>query len=218
MAASDVRPAEVITLVLPGERAHPAVAEILAELAAGRDISVLDLAFVVRTADEAVRTAGIRAELDQVGLGHVGSLELSAQALISDDDLSVIRDSLEPGTSAAVIAYEHSWARRLATAVRDAGGTVFLSRHAGQPADQQQAQGASREQQAVAESEAAVRAAEAEAAAAERAAGRYATLGSPPATGGDDLPSQLAYLARLRESGALSEAEFEAAKARMLTT
>jgi hypothetical protein len=73
------------------------------------------------------------------------------------------------------------------------------------------------ERRVVAESEAAVREAEAEAAAAERAAERYSTVGSRPACG-DDLVGQLADLASLRDSGAISAAEFEAAKARLLTT
>ena len=113
----------------------------------------------------------------------------------------MVRDWLRPGTSAAVIAYEHTWARRLARAVRDAGGMVMLSRSSGR-LDQ--------EQRVVAESEAAVREAEAE------AAERYTTVDSHP-TAHDDLVSQLADLARLLESGALSAAEFEAAKARLLT-
>lgn len=208
MADVDAGPAELMTLIFPGERAHPDVAEVLAGLATRRDISVLDLVFVSRAADGPVRIAGVRE--DHTGLG---SLETSTQGLISEEDLIAITDALEPGMSAALIAYEHSWARRLATVVRDAGGTVIFNRPAGLP----HALGTYREQQAVAESEAAVRQAEAEAAAAEQAAERYATLGSPQAVG-DDPVSQLAYLARLRESGALSEAEFETAKARLLAT
>lgn len=69
-------------------------------------------------------------------------------------------------------------------------------------------------QQAVAESEAAVREAEAEAAAAERAAEQYSTFGQR--AGGDDLVSRLDDLATLREAGVLSQAEFEAAKSKLL--
>jgi hypothetical protein len=65
-------------------------------------------------------------------------------------------------------------------------------------------------QNAVAQSEAAV----AEAAAAERAAERYSSGRPRPA--GDDLVSQLDDLAKLREAGVLSAAEFEAAKSRLL--
>lgn len=70
-------------------------------------------------------------------------------------------------------------------------------------------------QEAVAESQAAVREAESEAEAAERAAEQYSTFGSRPATR-DDLASQLDDLSRLRDKGALSQAEFEAAKSRLL--
>jgi len=204
MTSMDLGPAELITLIFPGERAHPSVAEVLAQLAAGRDIRLLDLVFVIRTSGDAVQVTGDRENLEDIGLGAV---QVSAPKLISEDDLGVVRDWLRPGTSAAVIAYEHTWARRLARAVRDAGGMVMLSRSSGR---------LDPEQQVVTESEAAVRDAEAEAAAAERDTERYATLGSHPAAH-DDLVSQLADLARLRESGALSAAEFEAAKARLLT-
>src|SRR5262249_10603842 len=55
-----------------------------------------------------------------------GSLEVHAQTLISEDDLDVVRDALEPGTSAALIVYEETWAREIGGAVRNAGGEVAL--------------------------------------------------------------------------------------------
>ena len=70
-----------------------------------------------------------------------------------------------------------------------------------------------------AEAEQAVAEAEAEAAAAERAAQQYATLGprAPQPTGGqDDVVSRLNDLARLRDAGVLSAAEFETAKSKLL--
>jgi hypothetical protein len=207
MTSVNGRTAELMALVFPGERAHPAVAEVLAEIAGGRDITVLDLAFVTRTSGDMVRIADAREDLGDTGPGPVRALNVSAPTFIGEDDLRMVRDWLRPGTSAAVIAYEHSWARRLAQAVRDVGGVLMLSPSSGHLAD---------ERRVVAESEAAVREAEAEAAAAERAAERYAAVASRPASG-DDLVSQLADLASLRASGALSAGEFEAAKARLLT-
>ena len=129
MTTPDLGPAELITLIFPGERADPGVAEVLIELAAGRDIRVLDLVFVIRTSSDLIRITGARENLDDIGLG---ALQVSSPKLISQDDLGVVRDWLRPGTSAAVIAYEHSWARRLARAVRDAGGMVMLGRSSGQ--------------------------------------------------------------------------------------
>ena len=88
-----------------------------------------------------------------------------------------------------------------------------INRRAAHRAQQQQHSAAYTEaEQAVAE-------AEAEAAAAEQAAQQYATLGSrppQPAAGQDDVVSRLDDLARLRDAGVLSAAEFEAAKAKLL--
>ena len=54
-------------------------------------------------------------------------MEIKAQTLVNEDDMEVIRDSLEPGTSAAIIVYEESWARGVASAVRKAGGEVAVA-------------------------------------------------------------------------------------------
>jgi uncharacterized protein DUF6325 len=208
MTATDLGPAELITLIFPGERAHPDMAEVLIELAAGRDIDVLDLAFVTRTADNLVQITRAGEDAYDVGLGAVRT---SAPKLISDEDLGPALDWLRPGTSAVVIAYEHSWARRLGRAVSNCGGIVMLSRSSSRLAEEQRAVAES--EAAAREAEAAVRQAEAEAAAARRAAERYSCLSAYP-----DLVSRLASLARLRESGMLSAAEFEEATAKLLAS
>src|SRR5438552_1074017 len=117
--AVDIEPVQLLVLGFPGERADPAVAGLLSEAVSGGYITVLDLTFLARTPDGLLRVSGVDANLDRVGLG---SLEIRAQALIQEDHLGVLRDSLKPGTSAAVIAYEHSLVRRLSGAAQDAGG------------------------------------------------------------------------------------------------
>jgi sRNA-binding protein len=88
-----------------------------------------------------------------------------------------------------------------------------INRRAARRAQQQQHSAAYNEaEQAVAE-------AEAEASAAEQAAQQYARLGprpQQPAAGQDDVVSRLDDLARLRDAGVLSAAEFEAAKGKLL--
>ncbi len=200
----DIGPLELIVLVFPGARANPAVAEILAGVVSGGYVTVLDLAFVARTSDGSLRTTDVEGDRHEIGLG---SLEISAKPLITKDQLDAVRDSLKPGTSAAVIAYEHSWVRRLAGTVTNAGGAIARTAMSTGTAS------------AATESDAAVREAEAEAAAAERAAEQYATFQprqAATADAGDDLVSQLRELAILRESGALTQQEFESAKSRLL--
>ena len=201
----DIGSVELIVLVFPGAGADPAVAEVLAEVTSGGHITVLDLAVLTRTPDGLVRITDVHENLDDTGFG---SLAIMAQPVITQDDLDAVRASLEPGKSAAIVAFEHSWTRRLAVAAENAGGAVIRT-------DAISGTGAA----AVAESEAAVREAEAAVAEAERAAEQYSTIRpQPSATGGNDMLTELAELARLRDMGALSEAEFEAAKVRLLSS
>ena len=215
----DIGPVGLVVLAFPDVRADPATVEMLSEVVSHGYVTVLDLVFLTRTPDGAVQVTDARDSFAGLGQGAAGG-----PSLISEDDLAVVRESIKPGTSAAVLVYEYSWPRRLAGTVGRAGGTVVL--HAQVPRDavsvrsahraERQATAQRSQQQAVAESEAAVREAEAEAEAAERAAERYSTMRPQRPPGGDDVTGQLSDLARLRESGAISQAEFEAAKSRLL--
>jgi hypothetical protein len=121
--AMDIGPVELVVLVFPGGRADPGTVEVLSEVVSQGHVTVLDLVFVTRTPDGFIRVADAHESL--AGIGR-GSFQLKGQALISEEDLDVVRDTIEPGSSAAVIAYEHSWARRLAATAGKAGGAVVL--------------------------------------------------------------------------------------------
>jgi uncharacterized membrane protein len=119
----DLGPVELVVLEFPGDRADPAVVEALADVVSKGYVTLLDLVFVSRDANERVTLTDADDDLSAVGFG---SLPLEARAMISEHDLDAVRDSLEPGTSAAVIVYEETWARRVATAVRAAGGEQLI--------------------------------------------------------------------------------------------
>jgi hypothetical protein len=119
----DVGPVELIVLQFPGQRADPGVTSVLADVVSRGYAAVLDLVFVALTPDGSLRVTDAGDNLDGVGLG---GLQPGARPLISRDDLDLMRDCLRPGTSAAVIAYEHRWPQRLAAAASDAGGQLAL--------------------------------------------------------------------------------------------
>ena len=50
------------------------------------------------------------------------SLETELAELLSEDDLLNIAEAIEPGSSAAVLIWENTWAVPFATAMRRAGG------------------------------------------------------------------------------------------------
>ncbi|QDQ99437.1 DUF1269 domain-containing protein [Tomitella fengzijianii] len=119
----DLGPVELVVLTFPGTRIDPAtVAEIQAIVDRGY-VTLLDLVYLARDEHGVLTQIDVDENLDDAGLG---GLSLEARALISDEDLEVVQESLQPGTSAALIVYEETWARRLAGQVREQGGEVAL--------------------------------------------------------------------------------------------
>lgn len=118
-----VGPVELLVLSFPQENADPEVISAVREVVDAGFITLLDLVFLSRSPSGEIREIDVSETLDDVGLGL---LEIQEQALISEDDLELARDTLDPGHSAAVIVYENSWARKVSGAVADAGGELTL--------------------------------------------------------------------------------------------
>lgn len=118
--AMDVGPVELIVLRFPDQRADPATTAVLTDAASRGYITVLDAVFVTRTSDGLLRVA------DDVEDMALGTLQIRRQALISEGDLELVRNSLPPGTSALVVVYEHRWTRHLASTAGQSGGDVAL--------------------------------------------------------------------------------------------
>ena len=53
--------------------------------------------------------------------------EGASTGVLSDDDLEEAAAALEPGTSAALLVYENSWAAPFAAAVRRSGGQLVAN-------------------------------------------------------------------------------------------
>src|SRR6478609_4348073 len=121
--AMPVGPVELLVVSFPSEVADPAVITAVQDVVASGFITVLDLVFLSRSQDGEIRELDVSESLDDHGLGQ---LEIQEQALISEDDLELARDTLDPGHSAAVSVYENSWARTVSGAVADAGGELTL--------------------------------------------------------------------------------------------
>lgn len=88
-------------------------------------IRIIDLAFVSKGEDGAVAVLGI-ADLGDA-LVEFAEFEGAASGLIHDDDIAQAGDVLEPGTAAALLVYENTWAAPFADAVRRSGGELVAS-------------------------------------------------------------------------------------------
>jgi hypothetical protein len=114
---------EIMVLEFPSDRVDPDVIVALSDAVDHEQVIVLDLLFLARGDDGSVRVVDADDELEEYGFGH---LVLGRTALLSADDLTCLRDGLEPGSSAAVVVYELTWSRRLVDAVYATGGQVAL--------------------------------------------------------------------------------------------
>lgn len=121
----EMGPIDYILVEWPGQQPNGEVAPHLVDLVERGLIRILDLAFVAKDEDGSV--AGI--ELADLGDGaaELSVFEGASSGLISDDDLTEAAAALEPGTSAALLVYENSWAGPFAAAVRRSGGQLVAS-------------------------------------------------------------------------------------------
>ena len=88
-------------------------------------IRILDLAFI--TKDEDGNVAGLA--IADVGeeVPEMTVFEGASSGLLDDDDITEAGGALEPGTSAALLVYENSWAGPFAAAVRRGGGQLVAN-------------------------------------------------------------------------------------------
>lgn len=123
-AAPDVEmgPIDYLIVEWPGRQPTGEAAPHLLDLVDRGLIRILDLAFIAKGEDGSVA----RMEIADVG-DEFAVFVGASSGLISDEDTDEAGAALEPGTSAAVLIYENSWAAPFATAMRRSGAQLVAS-------------------------------------------------------------------------------------------
>nr|WP_275044715.1 DUF6325 family protein [Microbacterium oxydans] len=86
-------------------------------------IRLLDFVIISKDADGTVTAIEIEDQTEEYGFGGI---ELAAAGIAGEEDIAELAELVEPGASAAVVAFELLYARRLAETVA-ASGAVVLS-------------------------------------------------------------------------------------------
>jgi hypothetical protein len=87
---------------------------------------VLDLVLIKKNLDGSVE--GFEShEFDDSELGELRSLENDLALLLAEEDVEKIGVALEPGSIAAVLVWENTWAAPFGSAVRRSGGQLVAS-------------------------------------------------------------------------------------------
>ena len=119
----EIGPVDYAVIAFPGNRFRGEIGPALADLVEAGTIRIIDVAFVGKDANGDAIAFEIT-ELDpdvQEGLDKAG---IEVGGLLNDDDLMDIAAGLEPNSSAALLVWENVWARKVAQAMRDAGGEL----------------------------------------------------------------------------------------------
>jgi uncharacterized membrane protein len=114
---------EIAVIEFPGSQFKGEIVPALAELVDAGIVTIIDLVFVTKGEDGTV--AGLElADIDEETAAAYDDLQGEAGGLLSDEDLETAAEALSPGSSAVLIVWENSWARRLVGAIRNAGGRL----------------------------------------------------------------------------------------------
>ena len=120
----EIGPVDYAIVGFPGNRFRGEIAPAIADLVEAGTIRIIDIAFVGKDADGNAVAMELT-ELDpdvQAGLEKAG---IEVSGLFNEDDLMDAAESLEPSSSAALLVWENVWARKVAQAMRDAGGELL---------------------------------------------------------------------------------------------
>jgi len=119
-------PVDWIVVEFPGSKFKGEMAPILDDLVGRGLIRILDL-LILKKYDDGSLEAFEVSDLDEGELGELRSYETGLAMVLSEQDVTDLAATIEPGSSAGVLVWENLWAAPFATAVRHAGGQLVAS-------------------------------------------------------------------------------------------
>jgi Family of unknown function (DUF6325) len=110
-------PVSYLIVEFPGNKMTGEGFPILVDLVDHGVIRILDLRFVTRDLDGAMRAVALR-DIDQDGQFDMAIFEGVSSGLLDDSDLEDARSVIDPGSSAAILIFENRWATPFVQALR----------------------------------------------------------------------------------------------------
>jgi len=124
----ELGPIDYLVVEFPAGKADfsGAMAEQLEALVEAGTIRVLDLLIITKDAGGEVDAFEVH-EFEDGDAGLLRELGAEYAELLSDEDVGYIAEALEPGTVAAALVWENTWAAPFAASIRHSGGQLVAS-------------------------------------------------------------------------------------------
>jgi hypothetical protein len=123
-------PVDYVVVRFPADKADfsGAMADELKKLMDSATVRVLDLLLVRKGQDGTVEVAELRDD-DESEVGELRSIEADLSLVLALEDVERVGADLEPGSAAAVLVWENTWAGPFASAIRHSGGELIGMGH-----------------------------------------------------------------------------------------
>ncbi len=115
-------PVELYLVGFEGDRPSRSVMATLSELLDDGLVELLDFVIVSRSESGEIVITEIEGDIDEYGFAGLG---LEANGLVGESDANEFAEFIPPGTSAALVALELTWARELADRFNASGAVVL---------------------------------------------------------------------------------------------
>ena len=125
-SVDELGPVDWIVVEFPGSTFNGEIAPALRDLVDREVVRVLDLLVLKKDSDGTLEAFEL-SDLDTSEIGELRGYESQLPMLLSEDDVTAVAAAIEPGSSAAVLVWENTWAAPFASAVRHSGGQLVAS-------------------------------------------------------------------------------------------
>ncbi len=122
----ELGPVDWIVVEFPGSKFSGEIAPVLQDLVDRGLIRVLDL-MMLRKDDAGKLEVFELSDLQEGELGELRTEEAQLAMVLSEQDVLDISETIEAGSTAAVLVWENLWAAPFGSAVRHAGGQLVAS-------------------------------------------------------------------------------------------